>query len=289
MSTPIANPAELVLPAYERGYGVHPFPVEGAVDSDPALQTVSVVSQPSWELFCSSIRASSRQSLGTIALGPELITFPDGLKAIPHQRELIEDRVNQLRMISLDYPETTFVFGTPTFDDSRNGSKGHRPSNSVLFVQKGWVLAQHNKQYPSLGAGEKDVFTFEQEETLDHTIDPSIAALVCSDIIGEAASDDTREMLLSGVGTDPDKLIGDDVRTVLLSSSWAYPIKPDPLAGDLAMTDGRFRNALEMRVGRFFEKHPNVREVIVADRVPAGITGIKDPYNARFTSRVKQP
>src|SRR5690606_4817265 len=106
-------------------------------------------------------------------------------------------------------------------DGSRNGFMDRRPANSVLFIQKGAVVAQHNKQYPSLTGDEKNVFTFQREVTGKRTIDPSIAVLICADIIGEATGKKTREMLLRGIGTDPNQLIDEEVTTVLLSSSWA--------------------------------------------------------------------
>lgn len=289
MSAPIANPAELVLPTYERAYGMREFPINGGQGEGAEGRVITVASQPTWESFFYMLRTAPPRSLGEIALGPELITSPGPLAAIPSQRERIEHRVGLMQQLSEDHPTTTFVFGTATFDDSRNGSRGHRPANSVVSLYRGEVVGQHNKQYPSPGGGEKDVFTFQQEAEAGSTGDPSVVTLVCADIIGEAGSDDTREMLLRGTGgNEPHQLVGDDVTTVLVSSSWATPVERDPLAGDLAMHDERFRNALEIRVGKLFERHPQVRELVIADRVPAGIEGVEGPYSAHFASRVPQ-
>lgn len=288
MSVPTVNPAELVMPSYEREYGIHIFPMQEGQNEAGQSPTITVVSQPTWESFFYALRTAAPRSLGQVALGPELMTSPGPVNAVPAQREKIGHRIGMMRRLSEDHPGTTFVFGTATFDNSENGARYRRPANSALFVKKGEVVAQTNKQYPSLTV-EKDVFTFEQEEG-ERTDDPSIAALVCADIIGEGGSDQTKEMLLSGLGgsAGTDRLVGDEVTTVLLSSNWAHPMRGAPSADMFTMPDERFRQALEIRVGRLFQARPNVREVIVADRV-ADIEGIKGPYNARFTSRVKQP
>jgi hypothetical protein len=277
MSNPVIDPAELVRPRYERKYGVHNFEMHDG-------KTASVISQPSWEHFFFVIRMATPRSLGEIALGPKLITFPEGIRSIPSQRAIVDERVGQVREVSVDHPGTTFIFGTPTFDDSRNGSRGHRPASSALFINRGKITAQVNQRYPSSEA-EKDIFTFQQEEGLPRTIDPELAVLVCGDVVGEGGSDDTKEMLLRGTGqSEPLDLVDESTRDVLISSSWAKPMNYGPGADGSAMLDGPFRQSLETRVGRLFQNNPDLANVIVADRV-ANVEGIEGPYNAQFTRK----
>lgn len=278
MSSPLADPASLVIPRYEREYGVHHFEMHDG-------RTASVVSQSSWEHFYFMIRMTS---LGEVALGPKLITFTEGAKSIPPNRALIEERIGQVKEASMSHPRTTFIFGTPTFDDSRNGARGNRPASSALFVKRGKVAAQVNQQYPS-SVAEKDVFTFQQDEELPRTIDPELAVLVCGDVAGETGSDETREMLLRGTGqSEPVDLLDGSTRTALISSSWAGPLDYGPGADGSPLLDGRFRQSLESRVGRMFQDRPELMRVIVADRV-ADVPGIEGPYNASFTRQPGQP
>lgn len=277
MSSPLADPASLVIPRYEREYGVHNFEMYDG-------RTASVISQPDWEHFFFVARMATPRSLGEVAIGPKLITFTEGAKSIPSHRTLVAERIGQMRQVSVDHPGTTFIFGTPTFDDSRNGSRGHRPASSALFVNGGKVRAQVNQQYPSSQA-EKDVFTFQPEEELPSTIDPELAVLVCGDVAGEAGSDDTKEMLLRGTGqSEAVDLLDGSVRTVLISSSWAKPLDYGPGADGSPLLDGRYRQSLETRVGSIFQDRPGLEHVIVADRV-ADVPGIEGPYNASFTRR----
>jgi|GEM_PF-3426190 hypothetical protein len=255
---------------YRRSYGHHVFE---SVRGD----TMSVVSGATYEDFWSTL--SSGNDLGRLALTPELMTAPiTALDQLATQRDMIEDRVAQVRELSADTPVTTFALGTATFNNP-----GERPANSLLFIRSGEVVAQVNKSH-SASAAEKAVFTMRPQggrNWLSH----QVAALVCSDILGEAP-------IMLGVstvlarGSDnpvPARKVPDSATTVLLSSCWAVPL----LNGSMVETvppEDRFKTALEYHVGLLFACRPNLEEVLVADRTVIG-SEVTAPYIGHFTRR----
>lgn len=256
-------------PQYARAYGKHDFVAIGG-------KIVSVLSQPTWEEFWEQL--SSGPSLGHIALSPELMTSPVPLDEIPSQRAEIMARVNQVKELSHDHPHTTIVLGTAAFDP-----KADKPANSLVFIQQGEVVAQRNKTY-SLSPWEKRIFTMQQARHRD-TIHPYLAALVCSDILGETTDISLYPNSALAARSDnptPQQLVPDNAEIVLFSTCWAIPLIDDPAIDAIMSRETRFKSQLEGRIRRLFCARPLLKEVIVADRL-ASISGVSAPYNGRFT------
>jgi hypothetical protein len=172
--------------------------------------------------------------------------------------------------------------GTATFD-----SGADRPANSLVFIHKGRVVAQKNKAF-SFFSVEKEVFTMRPASNR-HTIHPRVAALVCSDILGETSDPALYQGSLLMVGSDnqnPRQSVPFHAETALFSSCWAIPLTEDPRIDALMSREDRFRSQLEGRIRRLFHARPFLKEVIVADRL-APISGVSAPYNGHFR-RVNQ-
>jgi hypothetical protein len=257
---------------YARAYGQHDFVALSG-------EVVSVLSDPTWEDFYGRLESSAR--LGEFVLSPELITSPLGLEDIPAKQADIEGRVAEVRQLSRQRPDTTIVLGTPTF----NNLSG-RPANSLVFIAGGDIVAQANKSF-SFYPAEKRVFTLQSAPT-SRAIDRKIAGIICSDILGEGYKTEYGMTLLVEGSDEPNpgSKITADTETVLLSACWAIPLAKDvlPGAGSSTTHEDRFRWQLENRIASLFRHNPTLREVIVADRLPAG-SEVEAPYNGHFTRR----
>ena len=250
---------------YARSYGQHDFVAAGG-------EVVSVVSAPTWEDFYGRLQSSRR--LGDFVLSPELITFPAELEAIPAAQADIERRVDDVRQLSLERPDTTIVLGTPTFNDPTG-----RPANSLLFIAAGDIAAQTNKSF-SVHPVEKEVFTF-QQAVAPATSLQRFTGMICSDMLGEG-----RRVVRRVAGDQPPRQkVTPGTETVLLSACWAVPLVQDIFPeSQIFINDHekRFRLPLEARIAMLFARNPNLRDVIVADRLPAG-SEVEGPYNGHFT------
>jgi hypothetical protein len=261
---------------YSRSYGQHDYQIAGG-------DVVSVVSQPSWEEFREQIHGS--QSLGTIALSPELITSPMPLELIPGSRQLIEGRIEEIRQLSGDLPDTTFALGTPTFDNEFG-----RPANSLLFMKHGELVARRNKTF-TMYPLEKSIFTMKPPNGLQAP-EGHLAALVCSDLLSAGSSPSLiKSLARDSDNRSPELDVKGSAETALITSCWAIPMINDPRLDEVLPREDRFRIQLENRVRALFTRYPSLRDVVISDRtVP--VSGVDDPFNCHFVrteAGVRQP
>lgn len=257
---------------YARSYGQHDFVAASG-------ETVSVISAPVWEDFYRRLESSAQ--LGEFVLSPELITFTHTLEDIPAGQADIEARIDKIRELSRGRPDTTVVLGTPTFNNPHG-----RPANSLVFIAGGDIAAQTNKGF-SFYPVEKQVFTLRQAAAARTTVQ-NFAGMVCSDVLGEGGNSAYVSRLLTEGSDEPNpgSKVTADTETVLLSACWAIPLLESITERPASSIDHeeRFRSQLENRVALLFRSNPNLREVIVADRLVAG-SEVKAPYNGHFTRR----
>ena len=242
---------------YARTYGQQDFTtVRGDV--------VSVVSGPTWEDFYKSLATATH--LGAFVLSPELITSPGDFKTIPPKQAEIEERIDAVRELSGRRPDTTIALGTATFSDDPDG----RPANSLVFIAGGEVVAQTNKSF-SHRIDEEWLFTF-QQVPIGAAIDRRLTGILCSELLDPP---DGGQKLASKVTPDTE--------TLLVSSYWAVPYAADVGALRGGQED-RFRRQLEGRIGVQFRRNPNLREVIIADRLPEDSekSSGEGPYSGHF-------
>lgn len=235
---------------YVREHGAHEF---YAVDGTP-IWAVSVPDLPS---LC-KVFVRLPQTHGYIVT-PELITGPQRVQDIPSNKEQILNDLEIAKEMSAQQPNAHLFIGTPTFDNPFS----KKPRNSLLIFKKGKEVGRVNKRY-ILSQAEQEVFESDIAEapallpTLGH------AAIICSDLL-----------MPNRFGNESYGFIAPSTKTLIVASKWA-----SPLVDRMEITDERFKNPLETQVQTFFERFPNLLEIIMVDR-SSEETGLK-PFNAHF-------
>lgn len=236
---------------YRRRAGTHYF---STVDGVP----VAAISAPNWEDFTGELEALPEAS--GYVLTPELMTATGNLADIPQKFPEIDARVAAVRSISHRHPDATVLLGTPTLDS--NG----RIRNSLAVIQDGKVGGYIDKR-GLMWPEEERLFSAPHRQqarlrSLGHS------ALICSDMINASVvAPPSRNALLTS-----------DTKTLLVGSNWAIPRSEDFCTPD--SYEERFGGALTTTVDRLFLGHPNLEEVIMADRAVEG-SG-KAPFTAHF-------
>lgn len=228
---------------FERAYGVRHVPM-------PGEDFVTTISQPDWLTFRDSLdNVISSGEAGDFILGPELITSTDiTLDEVAVQRIVIEERVHEAKLLTLQCPDTTLLLGTAVFDVI-----GARPRNAVLFLRDGDEIGRTHKAHTEVRA-EQEVFYHSNAPDVQRPVS-HIAALISSDII------------------DPPTVV-EGTNAVLISSCWGAPIGHPSTPS----SDSRLRDALTMFTRELFENNPHLDTAIMADRVPAASQAVA-PFN----------
>jgi hypothetical protein len=136
-------------------------------------EMVTAISAQTWSEYLSHLKRINAQD--KLVVSPELMTFTGRpLREVGQTKQIIKGRINQVETFSLQYPNTTFILGTPTFNTSR-------PRNSVLFIKQGKIVAQTHKRSGATQE-EQDVFDLPVHEKPSSIPDTDIGILICSDL-----------------------------------------------------------------------------------------------------------
>ncbi|OGD84027.1 hypothetical protein A2572_00680 [Candidatus Collierbacteria bacterium RIFOXYD1_FULL_40_9] len=247
---------------------------------------ITGVSANSWEDYLEHlyrVRSSDKY-----VVSPELITcagmnFEDLVK----NESLINERIEEVAVLSKKYVDTYFLLGTPLFVNER-------PRNSVLVIKSGEIVSATNKRH---GATDEENGFFEMvpEEVPLLLPQTKVAVVICSDfglasLYAGCESELVDEVLRVSGKTD---LAGKDVcvlpenvESVLLISCWGVGSK----YVEEGEQDQYYKNQL-MSIAWRIMKGSKVKDVIVVDRVPTNlseelmkVTPTK-PYNGVIRSR----
>lgn len=245
---------------YVREYGLHRFTGN---DGD----FISVISALNWTEYLETLQ-NNLHKLGRVALSPELITSGLDLTSIAQSKTLksdIKNRVRKVISLSKQAPDTSFVLGTAHF-----GKPSERPSNSMLVIKKGFVEGRINKRFAIPGGEESKNFRQDEPPRYPSHLGRT-AFLVCSDLIAAA---------LPSLTSKP--VVMPEANLSLMSACWSTPMQvgkftvPDPRPDE-----ERFKSQLERCVVLTFANNPNLKDLIVSDRVPPNSKAV-GPFNAYF-------
>jgi len=268
MSGPIYNAREFP-PVDARFYRTH-----GALTCTLADGSyMTGISQPSWERFSAAL-SRIEDDPGRFILSPELITVspepsPAEFARLP---ERVAERVETVQGASRQWPNTTVILGSLTFDTPK-------PRNVLHFIKNGEITGT-NPKLPYLSA-EAGVFHQAYDPAEQQRPDRTTVAMICSDLLFHSWRGRTEPQILGrDLSQEYANPITPDTTTVLVSALWATPHIPDL---GLEYEKRRFVDPLHFQAGRILHEHPNVQDIIVIDQLPAGTAAATAPFNMHAT------
>ncbi len=239
------------------------------------------VSANTWRDFRTMIEKVSPEA--PIVVGPELIACAgDDFGELVQNRNLINERLEDLVEYSTKRAKTTFVIGTPLFVDS------YRPRNSALLIKNGEIVDVTNKRSGS-SREENRCFELVAEEAPLFLPGTKTAILICADLptatLFTCQKDGSfnRTLELS----NRQHLIGKKVQFIPLSATSLLVIACWGTGGSWVQegkADEYYRLQLRNIVWRLMEA-TNIKEVVVVDRVAQNLSEElkkitpKKPYN----------
>lgn len=269
-SSELAEVAELRKDNVEQvyqDYGVYNFRAKTG-------ERVTGISRPDFESFMGDLDNLNVDT--DIIVSPELITMTDiNSQDLLQNKSVIDERLSSLVDKSVGNPDTTYVIGTPLFRGS-----DQKPENGVVIIRNGNTIGTVVKQSYS-SEDEKEIF----EQTAGHngvnTIPGTkIGVLICSDLgVASMAHRPAFSEVVKRKGGEhlsskaPPDFIGDDVETVLVPAAWS---------SEGAKDNEYYRNQLVSVSNRTLENYPNLREIVVIDRVWDQSNPNLKPQNAYF-------
>jgi hypothetical protein len=267
---------------------------------DPALENtknVVMVSQPDWE---TTLYALSNTDFGqTTVLTPELITIAGlPLTDVNDKRPEIEDKIEEVIILSAKKPNVKFLLGTPFFLDGVE-----KPVNTALVIKSGEILQRSDKKL--LAVPELDAFHLDPK-IKPEGIDPDRALVVCRDFIGaqKAAMPDlvnngseNRNNLVSYIYSVTSnrelsesfreaEFIPKNINQLLVNACWGVGF-PAGLYENISQSevDNFYLEAMRLIQRMLFRTNNNLKQIVVCDRVPSAIEGelvSSKPMNAVF-------
>lgn len=229
---------------FDRAYGVRHI-------STPSEDIITTISRPDWLSFRDSLEnITSYGEAGNFILSPELVTSTDiPLGEIAVKRTLIQERVHEAKLLTVNHPSSTLLLGTAVFN-----AEGTRARNAVLFLRDGTEIGRTHKVHTEVRA-EQEVFYRPNVPDVRKPA-PHIAAIISADLI------------------DPPRTV-DSAGTLLISSCWSVPIgHPDSAPS----TEPRLKDGLTMFTQELFDNNPQLNTVVMADRVPE-VSQAVAPFN----------
>lgn len=221
-------------------------------------QPVTSVAAPDWSGLTQLLDALPPETAGVVVT-PELATSPGiPLDELGYHEAMIERRIAEATDISQQFPQARLLLGSVAFEHSGM-------TNALFAIENGALYAEQTYRKYGLTIPERSAFVRGQPR--EHDSATQIA--ICADLITMLAQ-------ARGIPSERPRLLGANVRTLLVSSCWAVP-------GGLDMTrpakpdEERFRQGLERVVGGVFDGYDRLEQVIVTDRS----TRI-DPLGAEF-------
>lgn len=203
-------------------------------------------------------------------VSPEMMTCAD-MDFEVMDEELINERIDEVIDISKRCGNTYFLLGTPLFINEK-------PRNSVVVIKNGEIESFTSKR---CGATELENKYFEMvpEEVPVSLPETDIPIVICSDLalasIYSACEPNTLEQVLkiSGremlIGKKVDIVPG-DAESILVVACWSVGGR----FVEEETKDKYYKNQL-IGICASLMKKTNVQEVIMVDRLPAGLAGEK--------------
>lgn len=266
------GPSHTLGTNYIRAYGHHVF-------ETLSFGSVSVVSEPGWNEYLETIQDNVRD-LQPLSLSPELITTQDDFSRIRYRQDQIDSRVEKVRKLSRKARYTTFILGTPVFDRTQN-----LPTNSMLSIKNGAVIARKNKWYIHPDTEESATFRIAKQARDAAYPEKQIGMVICSDVINLAYFQPIKRFHTNrrNRADDYDPSVNDETTIALMSACWSTPLKVNGLVATSALPDEqRYKSQLEASVDALFKQYPNLKDLVVADRVPDG-SKVDGPLNCHYS------
>lgn len=242
---------------YKRGADKYDFTT---VDNTP----VTALSFNTWEDYYESLKTSAFPDSGYV-VSPELITLPPVINGPRGQLLMkIQERVLMVREISLKSPNSLFLLGTPTIDDSAV------VRNSLVAIKDGGITGYIDKRV-LMWPDEMAEFST-KPRTQAGLLKIGHAALICSDIISAISPYELCDTKMQN------KLLFADTSTLIASCCWAVSRGENEFTNK--NQEERFGGALEYTVGKLFEEYKNLKDIIIVDRsMPISTV---ESYTAQF-------
>lgn len=248
---------------YARSYGRHDFRLSSG-------EIVVVVSASDWGGYWKLLQGSAH-SLQGVVLSPELITSQFAFCNIVSNKDIIKQRIERVAVFSRSTPDVVYALGTPVFD-----CDSVRPTNSLLFICNGRVIARKNKAYIHPDTQEAAVFRTDVY-TGPNSLNARVASLVCSDLVNVAY---LQPAVAGGMGCDFS--ISNRTQVVLMSACWSMPlIQGGRIMPSLLPDEQRYKTQLEGCVSRLFERYSGLTDLVIADRIFDG-SEVVGPFNVHY-------
>ncbi len=260
-ANPEINPFPFLTEDYKREYGVHRWNLK---DGTKFL----ALSAHGWTGFVDLVKQIEPSD--QLAASPELITATElPTYNVYESRTLIEKRIDAIRLLSSDCPNTTILLGTPVFDGRE------KPTNSILYIKAGEITGLTSKR-SGVAAWEKANFRFIPEEPLSLVPGTNLGVLICSDLAlaslylrPEANRYLDQVLALSDhknlIGKTP-TFLHPEAKSIIISSCWGI----GGMAGlNGVMTPDRYYE-LQLRNTTAFllRDAPQIEQIVVVDRAP---------------------
>ncbi|MGD8373562.1 MAG: hypothetical protein PVI21_01760 [Candidatus Woesebacteria bacterium] len=253
---------------YERSYGRHDFELSSG-------EIVIAISAPDWEEYWKLLQENACSLTGTV-LSPELITSQFELSDLCERQRVIEQRIARIIDFSNDIPDVVFALGTPVFDCCLP-----RPTNSLLFIGGGSIVARKNKTYIHPDTYEEQAFRVDVHQGSSN-LNTRTASLVCSDLINVAYLQSVRWPGVTNYSGSYDSSISDDTKVVLMAACWSMPLTQRGSAVASVLPDEqRYKSQLEGCASKLFENHPRLTDLVIADRIFKE-SEVAGPFNVHY-------
>lgn len=277
--------SNLVEGKYINSYGVHRWSLK-----DRGIKVLTGVSADNWTDFTN--RLEGILPIDRLIVSPELITCTEiESENVTESRELIEDRVEQMRKFSMNFPEATIVLGTAIFGEEE------KAKNGALFIKDGEIIGKTTKKSTAT-EWEKENFSHDLDEKPVLIPGTNLGLLLCSDLsffsifskgihFPEAFFKKLKQE--NFIGKNPE-FIHPETKGIIVSSCWG--IGGNKLWQDVVgeSVDSYYESQLRAVTTNIMMLNKEIDEIAVVDRVPdvgsdyEGIITSK-PINAFFSRK----
>lgn len=247
---------------FDRNYGVKPIELASG-------DIVMRISVPEWADFVMTMIHQPGHPPGSYATGPfmltpELITSTDiPPNTIHANRDRVAQRVTTARELSAMRPNSHLLLNTVIFDDSHP-----KPRIGTLHMYDGAIKG---RAFKISANNPQERETFAQIMSPDDTVTRAVKrARAAGDIVPPFWG---VQPLTCADFIDHSDILHPKTTAALISSCWSMPADPEthpPEARQLMF--------LEDLCTQAFTEHPNLQDIVMADRLPPNSKAV-GPYN----------
>jgi hypothetical protein len=235
---------------------------------------ITGVSANGWDDFMELLCQTTSED--KIIVSPECITFTGKpFSKLAESQEEVEEKIEKVKSLSRERPETVFMIGTPTFPETG------KPRNSAIAIQNGEVIMITNKR-TGASAEENEYFDLLAEEPPATIPGTDISLLICSDMpvstlyTRSPSSDIDNVLRLSRkgnlIGKNP-RFTSAGTKALVVMSCWAT-------GSQFSDEDDHYEFELRSSA-RLVMLGSSIDQIAVIDRAPDSSTS-KKPFNAFF-------